>query len=242
MKKKIVSILVCLCILCFASLLSCGSGDQGEKKEEKITLKIWESEGVEKDFMLAIAEDYKASHPDIEIVYEPVPAPDSRSKIELDGPAGVGADIFVAPHDQIGALVAGGHVLPLDSMEFLKNFIFAAVMSSGYGGKAYGYPLAIETYALFYNKDILPTPPETWEEIEAFAKTWNDKAQNKYALVWEVGNAYFDYIFMSGFNAPLFGPKGNDRTQHNINSANAITGLKYFQSLRKKYSMFPQPM
>ena len=243
MKKALTGLCACVSLVLLIGLTGCGGGS--EKKEDKsadakaggaeqITLKIWESEGSEKDFMLFAAEEYKKTHPNVSFVYEPVATTDARTKIEMDGPAGVGADIFVAPHDHIGALVAGGHILPFEDSALLDNFIPAALTSAAYEGKTYGYPLAIETYALFYNKDLLPTAPKTWEEVETFAKSWNDKAQNKYALVWEVGNAYFNYIFMSGFGAPLFGANGNDPKQHNINSKNAIDGLTYFQGLRKK--------
>ena len=248
MKKAVIGLYACLSLGLIAGLVGCGGN--AEKKEgttadmksaagEQITLKIWESEGAEKDFMLFAAEEYKKNHPNISFTYEPVAATDARTKIEMDGPANVGADIFVAPHDHIGALVAGGHILPYDDSSVLTNFIPAALTSSSYEGKNYGYPLAIETYALFYNKDLLPEAPKTWDEVEAFAKTWNDKSQNKYALVWGVGNAYFNYIFMSGFGAPLFGPNGNDPKQHNVNSPNAITGLTYFQSLRNKMLDIP---
>lgn len=243
MKKALTGLYACVSLVLLIGLTGCGGGS--EKKEDKsadaktagaeqITLKIWESEGSEKDFMLFAAEEYKKTHPNVSFVYEPVATTDARTKIEMDGPAGVGADIFVAPHDHIGALVAGGHILPFEDSALLDNFIPAALTSAAYEGKTYGYPLAIETYALFYNKDLLPTAPKTWEEVEAFAQSWNDKAQNKYALVWEVGNAYFNYIFMSGFGAPLFGANGNDPKQHNVNSKNAIDGLTYFQGLRKK--------
>jgi arabinogalactan oligomer/maltooligosaccharide transport system substrate-binding protein len=202
--------------------------------KEAVTLKVWESEGVEKDFVLWAGEEFKKTHPNVTIEYEPVGSADARAKIELDGPAGVGADVFVAPHDHLGALISGGHVLENTTANFKDNFVDAAVIGSTYNGKVYGYPLAIETYGLFYNKKIISDPPKTWDDVETFAKTYNNKAENKYALVWEVANAYFDYIFMGGFGAPLFGPNGNDRAQHNINSANAIAGLTYFQSLRKK--------
>lgn len=248
MKKAVTGIVACLSLALLLGLVGCG-GDS-EKKETKmpdkkssgsepVTLKIWESEGAEKDFMLFAAEEYKKTHSNVSFIYEPVQSTDSRTKIEMDGPAGVGADIFVAPHDHIGALVAGGHILAFDDSSVLNNFIPAALTSAAYEGKNYGYPLAIETYALFYNKDVLPEAPKTWEEVEAFATTWNDKAQNKYALVWEVSNAYFNYIFMSGFGAPLFGPNGDDPKQHNVNSANAVAGLTYFQGLRAKMLDIP---
>ena len=116
---------------------------------------MWESDGPERQFMEWAAAEYKKSHPNIEIIYEPVGSPDARAKIELDGPAGVGADVFVAPHDHVGALVAGGHVLPVEDTSFINDFVDAAKVAGTYDGKLYGYPLAIETYALFYNKDII---------------------------------------------------------------------------------------
>ncbi len=229
MMKKIVAVLAMVSIVGVAAF---ANGGADKSKAGKVTLKVWESEGSEKDFMLWAADEFMKANPNVEVIYEPVGHVDARAKIELDGPAGVGADVFVAPHDHIGALVAGGHVL-MNNNDLKASFVDAAVTASTYQGKAYGFPLAIETYALFYNKDILKTPPKTWDEVAAFAKTWNDKGQNKYAIVWEAANAYFDYIFMGGFGAQLFGPTGADRSKHNINSAAAVNGLKYFQNVRK---------
>jgi len=113
-------------------------------------LKIWESEGPEKDFMLWAAAEFEKTHPNVKVVYEPVGSVDARAKIELDGPAGVGADVFVAPHDHLGALINGGHVLENTDPNFnATNFVDAALIGSQYNGVKYGYPLAVETYALF---------------------------------------------------------------------------------------------
>jgi len=229
MMKKLVVAVAMVSIVGFAAF---ANGGADKSKAGKVTLKVWESEGVESEFIQWAAGEFSKANPNVEIVYEPVGTVDARAKIELDGPAGVGADVFVAPHDHIGALVAGGHVLT-NPKDLKATYVDAAVTAATYQGTAYGYPLAIETYALFYNKDILKTPPKTWAEIETFAKTWNDKSKNKYAIVWETANAYFDYIFMGGFGATLFGPNGNDRTKHNINSPQAIQGLTYFQNIRK---------
>lgn len=200
---------------------------------KKVALKVWESAGPEKTFMNAAIKAFKKVDPTITIKYEPVEATDARSKIELDGPAGVGADVFVTPHDHIGALVQGGHVLPIDDAEtYMKDFLPMAKTAATYNGKIYGYPLGAETYVLFYNKDIIPNAPKTWEEVITFAKTFNSPAESKYALVWPVGDAYFGYMFFASFGAPLFGPEGNDRKQHNLNTPAAIKGLTYFQSLR----------
>lgn len=207
---------------------------------KKVALKVWESEGPEKAFITFAARQYKKVDPSVKITYEPVGSTDSRAKIELDGPAGVGADVFVAPHDHIGALVEGGHVLPVDDAdEYLANFEDMAKIGASYGGAVYGYPLGAETYALFYNKALIKEAPKTWDEVISFAKTYNNKAEGKYALVWPVADGYYGYMFMASFDAPLFGPNGDDRKQHNLNSANAIKGLTFFQNLRKQILDIP---
>ena len=207
---------------------------------KKATLKVWESDGPEKAFIQQAIKDYRKVNPNVKIMYEPVASTDARAKIELDGPAGVGADVFVTPHDHIGALVQGGHVLPVDDADaYMSGFLDMAKTGASYNGTVYGYPLGAETYALFYNKDIVKDVPKTWDEVIAFAKKFNNKAEGKYALVWAVGDGYFGYMFMDSFGAPLFGPNGNDRKQHNLNSPNAIKGLTYFQSLRKQILDIP---
>lgn len=196
-------------------------------------LKIWESSGTESAFIQYAMKAYRKVNPKVHITYEPVESTDSRNKIELDGPAGVGADIFVAPHDHIGALVAGGHILPIDdSAEYLSDFLDLAKKASTYNSVAYGYPLGAETYVLFYNKDIVSKPAKTWKDVTLYAKEWNDKSDNKFALTWIVSDPYYDYMFLDSFGAPLFGPDGNDPKQHNLNSAGAIAGLTYFQKLK----------
>ena len=130
MKKsvKVLAAFACLSVFLFNSC-----------SEKKVTLKMWESDGPERQFMEWAAAKYKKSHPNIQIVYEPVGSPDARAKIELDGPAGVGADVFVAPHDHVGALVAGGHVLPVEDTSFINDFVDAAKVAGTYDGKLYGY-------------------------------------------------------------------------------------------------------
>lgn len=200
---------------------------------KKVSLKVWESAGPEKTFMNFAIKEFKKVNPKVTIKYEPVESTDARSKIELDGPAGVGADVFVAPHDHISALVQGGHVLPIDDADaYMADFLPMAKIAGTYNGKIYGYPLGAESLVLYYNKDILPKAPKNWDEIVSFAKTYNSKAENKYALVWPVGDGYYGIMFLSSFGAPLFGPEGNDRKQHNLNSEAAIKGLTYFQSLK----------
>lgn len=221
--KKIVLVLMALALV---------AGSVFAAPSKKVTLKVWESQGPEEKFIKQAIKDYRKVDRNVKFIYEPVGSVDADGKIMLDGPAGVGADVFVVPHDHMGSLVIGGHILE-NTMD-MSAFVPAAVIGASYGGKVYGYPLAVETYALFYNKDIIPNPPKTWEEVFEFAKTWTDKSKNKYAIAWPVTDAYYDFMFYAGYGAQLFGPNGDDRNQHNLNSPEAIKGVEFFQQVRKQ--------
>ena len=221
--KKIVLVLMALALV---------AGSVFAAPSKKVTLKVWESQGPEEKFIKQAIKDYRKVDRNVKFIYEPVGSVDADGKIMLDGPAGVGADVFVVPHDHMGSLVIGGHILE-NTMD-MSAFVPAAVIGASYGGKVYGYPLAVETYALFYNKDIIPNPPKTWEEVFEFAKTWTDKSKNKYAIAWPVTDAYYDFLFYAGYGAQLFGPNGDDRHQHNLNSPEAVKGVEFFQQVRKQ--------
>jgi arabinogalactan oligomer/maltooligosaccharide transport system substrate-binding protein len=227
--KKILSVLLALVLMLGAMSLTAALA------EEKVTLLVWESEGVELDFIKAAAQKYTEAHPNVTFEFNSIAHTDAVQKLELDGPAGVGPDVFAAPHDKMGQMVAGELVLPNPSAEEVKtNFMSAALNAVTYGGVTYGYPTAIETYALFYNKDLIPEAPKTWEEVEKFCATYNDVANNKFGLVWEVFAPYYNYIFISAYGADLFGPAGDDQSKHDINSEASIKGMTYFSTLKNK--------
>ena len=221
--KKIVLVLMALALV---------AGSVFAAPSKKVTRKVWEAQGPEEKCIKQAINDYRKVDRTVKFIYEPVGSVDADGKIMLDGPAGVGADVFVVPHDHMGSLVIGGHILE-NTMD-MSAFVPAAVIGASYGGKVYGYPLAVETYALFYNKDIIPNPPKTWEEVFEFAKTWTDKSKNKYAIAWPVTDAYYDFMFYAGYGAQLFGPNGDDRHQHNLNSPEAVKGVQFFQQVRKQ--------
>ncbi len=57
--------------------------------------------------------------------------------------------------------------------------------------------------------------------------------------MWPVNDPYYAYMFTDSFGAPLFGARGNNAKQHNLNSQAAIEGLTYFQGLRKQILNIP---
>jgi arabinogalactan oligomer/maltooligosaccharide transport system substrate-binding protein len=230
MLKKWSLLLAVLAAIFAIGFVSCAKG-----QVKKITLKVWESDKGPDAFIKQAGDAFTKKNPKIAIEYVHVELGDAAGQIALDGPAGVGPDIFAAPHDKLGELVSGGHVLASNNPAALKKQILGACSTAlTYEGKMYGYPVSAETYALFYNKNLVKEAevPQTWEAMAAFAKTFNAANSGKYGFIMDVGNAYYTIIFTTGSGNRLFGPSGTDTSSTNINSDNSVKGMKFFQGLR----------
>ncbi|EJW16468.1 ABC transporter, solute-binding protein [Paenibacillus alvei DSM 29] len=131
-----------------------GEGQAGLQPEKGAHLLVWESKGPELDFLKAVAEDFEQEY-GIGVKVVAVPSIDAVTKLTTDGPAGIGADVFSAPHDHLGNAVMAGLVLQNDVYdEQMKHQIMdSALEGVSYDGVFYGFPTAIDTYALYYNKN-----------------------------------------------------------------------------------------
>lgn len=202
-------------------------------QNESITLTVWESTGGPDDFIRKAGERYTAEHPNIQIKFVNVEVGDATSQIALDGPAGVGPDVFAAPHDKLGELVTGEHILPTSNPDSVRDSVLDVCADAvTYNGTMYGYPIAAETYALVYNKKYVTDPPKTFDEVVDFCKGYN--GGGKYGLMFDVSNAYYTIIFTTNDKNRLFGDTGTDSANPGVNTDAAIAGMTYFQSLRKK--------
>lgn len=211
------------------------SGDAATETKDPITLKVWESTAGPDEFIKQAGTAFTAKYPNITIEYINVELGDSSTQIALDGPAGVGPDLFAAPHDKLGELVTGGHILATANPDTVKGAVLGACSTAlTYDGTMFGYPVSAETYALFYNKALITEDqvPTTWDELVTFSETFNAANSGKYGFMMDVGNGYYTIIFTTSDDNRLFGPNGNDTTNTNINSAASVKGMEFFQGLR----------
>lgn len=154
--------------------------------------------------------------------------------MSLDGPGGRGPDLFFQPHDRIGDIALQGLAVPIDITEEQRSqYEEAALEAMTYEGELYGLPAVQETYALYYNKTITETPPETLEELEALAAEETDASRDEYGFLMEGINFYFTYPFMTAFGGYVFGE--NEDGTYNIddiglNEAGAVEGAEMLQS------------
>ncbi|WP_379148311.1 extracellular solute-binding protein [Paenibacillus sp. sgz500992] len=209
-------------------------GEEGLAPEAGAKLVVWEAKD-EKPFLDTIAKEFTAKY-NIPVEFQEVPSTEQRKKLKTDGPAGLGADVLVMPHNTLGDAVASGIVLPNDfySEDTVANYPEKLVDAVSLDGMIYGYPRNVETYLLYYNKSLVKEEDlASWDNIIKFAKGYNDVANNKFGFMWQVTDFYYNYSWIAGSGGYVFGANGTDPTDIGLNNDGAVEGMKFFQSLRE---------
>ena len=212
-------------------------GTEGEETSgEKTVIKLWLDDEAWADAMVPAIEE---ALPHIDIEFEKVGAIDARAKLELDGPAGLGPDIFIQPHDGMSPAIEAQILLPLgDEMETMvaDRFLEGSVATVQSGDAMYGVPLLTESLAFFYNKTLLEEHglevATSFEQIIEQAATYNDAANNDFIFRFQAGNAYDNHYFLTANGFQLFGEDHLDGSQPNFTTDGYIKGLETFASLK----------
>lgn len=202
--------------------------------EPGASLLVWESKEA-RPFVEAIMKEFTAVY-GVPVRMEELGTMDQLKKLELDGPGGMAADVITTSQDHLGKAVSAGLILPNDEFADVVRAENedAAVQAATYGGKLYGYPIKVMTYAMFYNKKLIPKPPATMEEVAEFAKTFNDPSANRYAFMFDAPFFYFSYPFIGSTGGYVFGSNGTDSSDIGLNNDGAVEGMKVFASLREQ--------
>ncbi|NMA11700.1 MAG: maltose ABC transporter substrate-binding protein [Chloroflexi bacterium] len=204
--------------------------------QDAITLKVWESVGGPDEWIKQAGEAFTKENPNITIEFVNVENVDASNQIALDGPAGIGPDLFAAGHDKLGELVVGGHILPTVDAEEVKSIILASTSQAlTYEGTMYGYPTSAETYGLYFNKALISAEevPTTWAAMKEWVANFNAANPDKYGLVFDVGNIYYTILFTTMNGNRLFGESGTDTSSSFLATPDSIAGMKIFQGLRE---------
>lgn len=214
-----------------ASFDNQGTGEPSGVPEKGAKLVIWEDSAERIQYMEYVAEKFMEEY-GVEVEVEQVV--DFTNRMVQDAPSYLGPDLLEAPHDNLGNLIAAGLIQPTGKTieEIQSNYIETAGKCLIYEGQVYGYPISISTYALIYNKNIVSTPPEDFQEIIDFAQTFNNPKENKYALMWQVSSTYYSHCFLAGYGAYVFGDNGSNKDDLGLNTNEAIEGAKFYRSLK----------
>ena len=169
-------------------------------------------------------------------VQHPEGAPD---KFQSSSGAGKGPDIFCWPHDRAGEWARSGLIVPIRPSTKLREQIDESAWKAfQYQGKIWAYPISIESIGLIYNKALVPTPPESFEEVIALDRAL--AARGKKAILWDYNKSFFSWPLLAGSGGYIFGrnAKGElDIHDIGVNTPGAVKAAEMLAGLVRNGQM-----
>ena len=171
-----------------------------------------------------------------------VPDADFRTKLSQAAPGGDGPDVFgPVAHDWIGEVALQQIAMPLEEADLhgFEDIPESVIDAVTYEDQIYGYPVFSETLGLYYNKDIIAEPPQTWEELVQKAKDATEGDQ--FGFAFEILAPYYEGAFFHAYDSYIF--KSNDGTlDFNDIGLNNEGGVEAAKALRDMYWNQEPPM
>jgi arabinogalactan oligomer/maltooligosaccharide transport system substrate-binding protein len=200
---------------------------------------LWHSyRGDEKTALKEVVAAFNTSHTDVQIKALGIPYDAFADKITAAIPRDKGPDIFIFAHDRIGGWVEGGIIEPIDFFleeNASEKFVTGSWEPMRYNDSMWGLPMSLKSIILFYNPDIIKTPPKTTDEMIAMAKKHTDAEAGKYGLVYEIANFYYHACWMQGFGGRVF----DANNQPVLDAPENIRSFQFARDLYAKEQIVP---
>lgn len=141
---------------------------------------------------------------------------------------GDGPDIIFWAHDRFGGYAQSGLLAEISPDKSFQEKLFPFTWDAvRFNGKLIGYPVSVESLSLIYNKDLLPNPPKSWEEMAAVDKEL--RAKGKSAIMFNLQEPYFTWPLLSAGGAYAFkkSDSGYDVKDTGVDNAGAKAGMQF---------------
>lgn len=209
------------------------SNEDIPEKPEELTMWVHEEEAQLEAYEV-ITESFTEEY-NIDVNIIPYSQGEQLPGLSLDGPQGIGPDLFYTAHDNVGNIHLEGLAAELeltdDQQGRLDEYNEDAVLSFSFEGIQYGIPSVVETYVLFYNKSLVPEAPETMDELMDIAHELSEG--DTYGFLINATDFYFTYPFLTGPGGYIFAQDEEgiyDVNDIGLNSDGAVEGAEMIQS------------
>ena len=239
--KKILALLLVLAMA--LSLVACGGKTEEQAPAaaapeaaapeaaapEAITLKVWAPQADQVDensWLNVMLPKFEEAHPEYTITWDiGVCGEGDAAGIVKNDPAAA-ADIFLYANDQMGTLIEAGALAKLGGsyLEQVQNDVSATYLNTvtSTDGKVYGFPVAPNTWFMYYNKALVGDADLT--SMESILE--------KGIVAFELKNSWYLPAFFFAAGGTLFGETGTDAAagvnfggEIGVNATNAVLDL-----------------
>jgi arabinogalactan oligomer/maltooligosaccharide transport system substrate-binding protein len=215
--------------LCFFAVMGLHGCQSAKTAQSEIIL--WHAyRGGEARALGASVARYNQTKPQRILRVVALPYDAFANKLRVSVPRGNGPDLFIFAHDQVGDWAETGLIEPLGSqitVTQLDKFLPETLPGLVYDGVLYGLPLAYKTLALYYDQTLVPTAPETTDEMIAIATRIRDRLPGHWGIGYPIDSFYYHAPWLHGFGAGVIDEKG----QFDINTAAMGKSLNFVRRL-----------
>ena len=226
MKKKKMTIMSAFSVLAVCALSGCGNSKGPDTK-----LTIWTNMNVEADVIQKYADEWGAANGfEVAVIHQsPSVQQFAQAVNSSDGPDAV----VGIPNDQLADYINAGLAAQVPADLYLdSDFSDAAIQACYVKGTRYAAPLSVETTALFYNTELVPEVPNTWEELV-------EQAAENGGVQFDATSIYYDLGFVRACGGYIFRYENGAYDVADIGLANegAIQAYGFINDLCNQYNL-----
>ena len=230
MKKIIAMLLACVMVL---GLAACGGSTEATEpagnEVTDVTLKVWgpqEDQVDESSWLIAMEKAFAEAHPEYNITWDNGVCPEGDAAKMVTADPSTAADVYMFANDQLGTLLQAGALAKLGGsyLEQVQADVSATYVNTvtSTDGNVYGFPVAPNTWFMYYNKELVGDADLT--SLEAVLE--------KGIVAFEVKNSWYLPSFFFAAGGSLFGETGADAAagiqfggEVGYNATNAVLDL-----------------
>ena len=152
--------------------------------------------------------------------------------------AGKGPDVVIWAHDKVGEWAGAGLISQIDVQDsFLHKFFPKAWQAVMQRGELWGYPIALETVTLIYNRALLSGPPPSeLSQLPAIDRELKRNHPGVATILWDPSSAYYTWGILASAGGFVFGRTGTgyDLKNVGIDTPGTVAALTQIVGLIKK--------
>lgn len=238
MKWKMTSTAIAITGAVGMALAGCSSGGStggSSSSDAPVTLRfaaVTLTEAGRGPALKAWLEEFNKSQNKITVVPDGIPFATFAQTVLTQMGAGSGPDLIRFDISTFEQAAASNLLAPLDTMiDASKYDLIKGPDSYNFvNGKRYGFSFDTTSYALIYNKDLISTPPTTFDELLATAKAATKNGV--YGLAFRQTAAEEPGMMQDLFNYVYgYGGDFGDGHKLTLNSPKVVAGLEAYQKL-----------
>jgi len=138
---------------------------------------------------------------------------------------GQGPDIVIWAHDKVGEWSGSGLIARVDPpSEFVQKFYPQAWQAVRAQNALWGYPIAMETITLIYNKKLLlGSPPTDLSQLVSMNRLIQTQHPGVHTILWDYKSAYYSWGILSSAGGYVFQKRGTHYDTRDIGVATTDT-------------------